>query len=856
MKKGLKKALCTALVFALTISMCACGKDKDNQGDAGKKNVNAALAKEGVYREKELNFDLGPDYQLLSSCKLDDRVYLLAETYNYHEETGESKMDLYLLSCAVDGSDLQKKTLEVPEFQLPEGVTAPSGNGNNSAGGEIDIMPMPRTATTEAVEEMVVDSNMAVDMADEEPETYFYSYNNVSSAMLLPNKTIVGLRNGGFSYTDNKNPENNASGNGTYLDCWDMEGNLIYDKEIDMQQYQNEESYSYLERIICTKSGKTGLMFSGDTRGIVVVDEEGNVAPMKKLPDEVFQNTAGVAYRNDGTAIVCFYKGEDWSNQYIAIVDLESGAVSNETKLPDSVKNQGMYNIYPGADTDVVFGSSDGVYTYNIGDDASKKMMDYVNSDVDASGFENIVVLDDTHFLASYYGFSMDGRSNRCTSLFSYVKPEDVVEKQVLTLASMYLDNTLKTKIIEFNKTNSDYRIVTRTYDKYNTDDDYMAGYTQLNNDFIGGNAPDIICLEDYGMPISSYIKKGLLADIDKLIQNDEELSKLEYLDNVFEAYRVNGKLYRVVPSFSIQTFCGKRSIFGESKGLTLDSLKQVMQKYPDANLIEMGMDKESLLRQAMYFGASELLDLENGTCNFDSQYFIDLLEFINSQKIGENNTENFTDDDWQEYWNNYELQYRDNKTLLRNNYMYGFSDLKRTYSAVFGEEVSFVGFPTQNGTGSILSAGNVMLGIYAKSSSVEGAWQFVRQFLTKDYQDQIAKGYNGFPVLKSSFMEASKEPMEPSFWYDENGNKVYMEEEEDITWVGNEQVPLKKLTQEQVDRVIDFITSVNTTGYYNEDIVNIVIEEATPFFEGQKKAKDVASIIQGRIKPYVNENM
>ena len=82
------------------------------------------------------------------------------------------------------------------------------------------------------------------------------------------------------------------------------------------------------------------------------------------------------------------------------------------------------------------------------------------------------------------------------------------------------------------------------------------------------------------------------------------------------------------------------------------------------------------------------------------------------------------------------------------------------------------------------------------------------------------------------------------------------MEEEEYITWVGNEQVPLKNLTQEQVDRVIDFITSVNTTGYYNEDIVNIVIEEATPFFEGQKKAKDVASIIQGRIKPYVNENM
>ena len=201
MKKGLKKALCTALVFALTISMCACGKDKDNQGDAGKKNVNAALAKEGVYREKELNFDLGPDYQLLSSCKLDDRVYALAGTYNYNQETSVSEMDLYLLSCAVDGSDVQKKKLEIPELQLPEGVTVPENNGGDSSDGTVDIMPMPRTVTTDVVEETAIDADMAVDMPVEGQDTPFWSYNSVSSAVVLPNKSIVALRNAGFSYT-------------------------------------------------------------------------------------------------------------------------------------------------------------------------------------------------------------------------------------------------------------------------------------------------------------------------------------------------------------------------------------------------------------------------------------------------------------------------------------------------------------------------------------------------------------------------------------------------------------------------------------------------------------------------------
>ena len=61
--------------------------------------------------------------------------------------------------------------------------------------------------------------------------------------------------------------------------------------------------------------------------------------------------------------------------------------------------------------------------------------------------------------------------------------------------------------------------------------------------------------------------------------------------------------------------------------------------------------------------------------------------------------------------------------------------------------------------------------------------------------------------------------------------------------------------TQEQVDRIVSFVESVNKRGYYNEAISNIISEEAGAYFSGQKSARDVAGVIQSRVQVYVNEN-
>ncbi|MDE7043538.1 MAG: hypothetical protein K2O97_00695, partial [Acetatifactor sp.] len=63
--------------------------------------------------------------------------------------------------------------------------------------------------------------------------------------------------------------------------------------------------------------------------------------------------------------------------------------------------------------------------------------------------------------------------------------------------------------------------------------------------------------------------------------------------------------------------------------------------------------------------------------------------------------------------------------------------------------------------------------------------------------------------------------------------------------------------TQEDVDIILDLIDKArpisNSGG--NDEILNIINEEAAAFFQGQKSVDEVTNIIQSRINIFVSEN-
>lgn len=853
MKCKWRKVLALGLAAVMTLSVAACGKggsgDNGNGGGGGlfggnsgggKENnpaANSALAKQYVFRATDLDFGKNNseyfNMNVVATSISGDKVYLLSSEYIYDEATYQSVNSLVLYEAGKDGSGVKSIPLEVPETV---------GTGEESENSAVmpmmkDIMPVP----AEPDVDYGPDDDYGYD------NNYSYENNYYNSSVIAGNQVVAIREYNKESYSE----EGYESISNSYLDCWDMQGKLLWEKPIDLSVFQTEESWSWVRRMVKLGDGRVALMLEGDQRGLVMVSEDGSLSEIQKSSsdNDYFNREAGSAIREDGTIILSYYN-EDWSNQYIVTYDPVKDTYGESVELPDAVKATGFYNFSAGITTDVVYSCNDGLYTYNIGDEAPVKIMDYVNSDLATYGLNNVILIDDEHFFASY-----DDSVNYETrfSFFTHVKPEDIPDKQVLVLAGMYIDSDVKMNLINFNKNSSQYRITIRDYS--NNSADYEANYTKMNNDIIAGNIPDILVL-DSSLPVDSYIAKGLFANIDDLIKKDEELSKVEFMDNVFEAYRVNGALYRVIPSFNIRTFIGKKSLLGDRNSITMNELRQIAQNAGCDSIFGM-YSRENFMSSIMQFCGSDFVDVNTGKCDFDNDLFVELLEFAKNLRTDDQMYgENYDEDFWNEYYMNYESQYRENRTLLMDCYLYNLSNMKQNINGYFGEEVAYVGFPSQNGTGSVVDASSTYA-ISAKSANIEGAWEFMRIFLSEDYQrnEDNKFGYHwGLPIHKNLVKEMVEETTKKSYWIDsETGEK---NEYDDTFYMNGQEITIQPLSRTQADELLNFVCGISKSGYYSQEVSKIVDEEAASFFAGQKSAKDAAKNIQNRVQLYVNENL
>lgn len=825
MRKGLKKLICAGLVLAMILSLAACGKD-DETGTVGgkvdgKKNPNAALAKEYVYSEQPLDIpEMGDDIGIRDMIRVEDSVYVIYEVYHWDSETQQNEMKL--LSMNVDGSNVQVKDIQLymggvkPNAGVAESETAEGESGEAAAEkpvGDMSVM-----------------------------ENYTYEYTGINRLIIGDDNKMYGIKNYNYYEENYSNPEKSININDNYVCCWDMEGTMLWESK--MEPLQTEESWAYVQNIVPMADNGIGVLISGDKLELMAVSADGTLSERKPLPGnaDALNYTSDMFVQEDGTVNYIYWDYETGDKLWMNSYDFATGTAGEPQQLPDSLYMSGYMGLADGGDVaDIVYTTNLGVFALNMGDTEPRQLMSFINSDIATNSMNNIMVLDDTHILGFYYDNISDTNKG---SLFTKVNPEDVKDKAVLVLAANYVAWDLKNRIVDFNKTNSEYRIVVKDYSTYNTMDDYMASYTQLNNDILASGMPDIL-VADTNMPIDSYIAKGLLADVDKLIAEDAELSQKEFMQNVFDAYRVDGKLYSVIPSFYVRTYIGKASVVGDRTGWTMADMKNLMATLPEGTMIMSEMVRDSFMYTMMQYCGSDFIDLTTGKCAFDSENFIAMLEFANTLPA------EWSEDIYgEDYWMNYESQYREDRTVLMNCFVSDAREMNRNINGYFGEKISYIGFPTDSGKGSVLLANNQYV-LSAKSENLEGAWEFIRYYLSDEYQKEL--NYE-LSVNKAIFKENANKAMEkPYYINEETGEKV---EYEDTFYINGQEITLPTMTQEQVNEFVSFVESVDKRAYYNDEVQNIINEEAAAFFEGQKSAADVAGIIQSRVQIYVNENM
>lgn len=612
------------------------------------------------------------------------------------------------------------------------------------------------------------------------------------------------------------------------LICLDFSGQEQW-RTSAIPEDMSPEEYFYVENLLDMGNDRVAV-YAVNT--LTVYDKDGTVA--NKVKFQTDGSVSGIFVNKDGEVSVCVWNTE-WTELSYAKVNMQTGEMGETTPFPF---NANSYSIKSSKYHDMLLTDRLGVYYYDMGDEQPTPVMNYINSDLNTYTLYQIVEISETEFLGTYYD-QTDYKQN--ISLFTYVDPSEIADKAVLKLAAYYIPTSIKKRVIDFNKTSEKYRIIISDYSLYATTDDYLAGYTKFNNDILAGNVPDMIILDDE-MPVDSYIEKGLLADIYSFMETDEEINREDYFQNVFDAFSVDGKLYAIVPSFYVQTVMGKSSEVGDTPGWTMQEMMDLLADKPeDVSLFGESMTRDSMMYSAMSLALPQFIDKESGQCNFESQGFKDLLEFLKTLP-----TEYEYDYSDPDYWTNMEMQYISGKTLLMTNTIYSVSDLVYTFGNFGTADVTFIGFPCEDGVGAILNVPN-RYAISAQSPNQEGAWEFMRYYYTDEYQETLYQ----MSINKEIWMEQAMEATEKPYWEAENGEIIY---EEYTIWLGNEEITLEPFTEEKVKEIFDYVSSVNQVYSYDEQLIDIINEEAAPFFEGKKTAEEVAKIIQGRIQIYMDE--
>jgi hypothetical protein len=811
---AIKAAAALALAALTALSLFACrpgtGGDPAETGGPVKRKL------EHVYKGETIALMSGGTSDLINAELLDvvnGRAYFgsyrggVAEASESGDDGGSGYTETYeILSIAADGGDAEPTLC----LSVPAGQHKEPGDGENS---------------------------------------YRHAYIGMAAH----------LRNGAFalvseeSYEDYSDEMNPVYESKTMLRLFDAGWNET--AAIDLKEAVADDEYRYI--------GVYGIVAADDDTlylncGEFVLALDGTGGRLFALKPEENTYFEGIARFSDGRVAICAFKsGEKGTSRAFAVIDKATRGWGEE--IPFTMPRNVWGSVYLTGEGEYLLYhvSSQGVYGLLPGGE-SEEVVSFMNSDIDGNTLGALKNLGGGEFLTYTYDYDTGARA---LLKLSPVPDAENKEKIVLTVATLYGNYDFKRHALKFNRNSGEYKITIEDYSAYNTDGQPEVGISKLKADLITGKVPDILILNEQ-LDIPMLANKGLLADLYELIDASDKVSREDFLESVFKADEIDGKLYRFIPSFSIQTVAAKRSIVGDAIGWTLDDMERVLAGMPEGTKSFFMMDRANALVTGMELGMSQFIDWGTGTCSF-GENFERLLEFASGfpETLDYNN---WTEEDWTRYM----TYQRDDLAILSSEGISSYRTIREIEERV-GEEITFVGFPTYKGSGSRIWP-NEQYALSARGEHRATCFDFLLSLVETEPDIANSGGYfYGSFSLSREYMDKLKKyemtplPEREGYIprYAEGGTTAdYNKPAPDLLPAdAGTDVPDYEanyhLTRAEADAVDALIAS--TTQIYADysEVMGIVSEEAANYFAGRKTAEETAKLVQSRVQIYISES-
>lgn len=362
---------------------------------------------------------------------------------------------------------------------------------------------------------------------------------------------------------------------------------------------------------------------------------------------------------------------------------------------------------------------------------------------------------------------------------------------------------------------------------------DYEKYRNSMNTAMLSGKSMDIIEVDD--LPFKEYVSKGVLLDMNDLLNKDQTLDKDDLQMNILDGLKVNDGMYTVPLGYMLRAFVGDGEMLSNANVKFDDKTwnwkefekvsKEVIQKKSGTDEVYAlaSYPPELLFQEMLVENYAAFVDPSSKKATFDSTEFVNLFEQVKQM---------------------YEEKIVTSEEAKPGNQMFNSSSITSPIDFIEGPYMLFdqpkllqspQAGETVDRKGSRVATIK-QFAIHAKSPVKDEAWKFISFLLSEEVQ--MLQDREGFSMLKSVNEKKIDDLQEKV----KNGE--YKLPNGEMAKVSDEQFAVFKQIVQSADQYVDLDVKV----------LNIAGEESVAFFSGQKTAEEVAKLIQNRVTTYLNE--
>lgn len=775
-----------AVITIITLAGCAGGKSENSPERAKGSNIFAM----GRYLEEEMKLPQGMSKIINMNTLLNGEVRMLAADDQNKSVIWDSK----------DGGSTWSEVNSLPEEAVKNQsqITASA----ISTSGEMAIAVMGRPA----------------DRGDPSTAYWIIDKNGTAAELKLELPQLSNLSEGeGEASTDGEASADgylsfkNAVSKFSFTDDGRLVG-LDFESNIHVIDPKSGEITNSLNSIV-----KNGYVITFEVVGntlIVVTDTE----------VQLYNLGTGKQMEKDTSLEEQLLKGKDETE----IMQM-SGGIGEAFKFTKGKDDKSIF-----------FCTNGGLYSHTIGGNLVEQI---INGALTSLGnpkfsFISLAAVEDGSFLAA----GTEGADTYKLFRYTYSKDTPSTPSKEVKVYSLKENAEIRQAIAFFQKENPDIFV---TMEIGTAGDDAVTvsdALRTLNTNIMSGKGPDIIVLD--GMPVKSYLEKGLLTDLTEI------LNKVEYAEGIIPSIKntyANGEMIQAIPTrFQMPLIQGRKGDIENINDLTtmVEQIKKLKKENPGKGIL--GNDEPGDLVEKLYASNSAAWLKEDGTLNEKSlqELYTQLKQIYDSDKhtAAEENDMVMGEYGESSFYNINggigELVGEEN--LLNAGLISDFSQYVQVVSA--NQAMGDGAVKLLNGQASNVFVPMAAIGISSKSTDSKTAGIFVEFLLSKEAQ--IINQGGGLPVNKTAFEEGIK-----------TGGEGLGETVPYLTASGeNKEFRIVQLSESDIKELYAVAESLTTPALADNVIKENVKEQAEQCVKGNITSEEAAKNVKQKINLYLSE--